>query len=348
MMALTMVGQTPRRLVWWRNKARLYHYESAGPKPHSIPLLIVYAPIGRPFILDLYPEHSFVDWMRQRGLDIFLLDWGRPGLEDRALGLSEYVLDYLPSALRRVQEITGVRRYSMLGWSVGGLFAAIHAALAPECLQPIKPSTNLLGAPSLLGSADLRNLALVTAPIDFGSRESSGLARLVDERWFPLDRLLHTFDNVPGELVAWGAILADPVHSLARPWVELWDGFFNLELMRHWQAMSQWATDLVPVTGRFFRDLVELYRSNALTRGTLSVRGQRVDLGRIRASLLNVTAMHDLITPPCQSEGLLDIVGSRDKQNLRLSGTHIECMAGMRAPNESWPRIYEWLAARSE
>ena len=323
MAGLSTTEQTSRRLVWSRNKAKLYFYESAGPKRHSIPLLIVYAPIGRPCILDLYPGHSFVDWMRQRGLDVFLLDWGQPGFEDRTLGLSEHV-DYLPAVADAVKETTGEREYSMLGWSTGGLFAAIHASLSPK---------------------GLRNLVLVTAPIDFGRREAIPLARMVDERWFALDRVL--VGNVPGEWIACGAMLADPMNAAVRPYRELWKHFADPEFRRHWQAMSQWATDLVPMTGALFRDLVELYRSNRLMRGELMIGDRYVDLSKVRARLLNVVATDDQVTPPCQSESLLHVVASREKKLLRLRGTHVESMAGMGAPSESWPAIYEWLARGS-
>ena len=73
-------GQTPRRLIWSLNKAREYRYEPvlSAKERHRVPLLLVYAPIGRPDILDLCLGHSFVDWMRRHGFDVFLLDWGAP------------------------------------------------------------------------------------------------------------------------------------------------------------------------------------------------------------------------------------------------------------------------------
>ncbi|MFB3918274.1 MAG: hypothetical protein ACE14M_16205 [Terriglobales bacterium] len=95
------IAQTPRRLIWSLNKASEYRYEPvlAAQERHRVPLLLVYAPIGRPSILDICPGHSFVDWMQQRGFDVFLLDWGIPGPEDQSLGLNEYVQEYLPRAV---------------------------------------------------------------------------------------------------------------------------------------------------------------------------------------------------------------------------------------------------------
>ena len=39
--------------------------------------------MNRPSILDLRPGHSFVEYMVGQGYDVYLLDWGVPGLEDK-------------------------------------------------------------------------------------------------------------------------------------------------------------------------------------------------------------------------------------------------------------------------
>ncbi|MFL5371636.1 MAG: poly(R)-hydroxyalkanoic acid synthase subunit PhaC, partial [Myxococcales bacterium] len=86
---------------------------------------------------------------------------------------------------------------------------------------------------------------------------------------------------------------------------------------------------------------------NRLMNGTLALRGEKVDLGRLRANLLNVIAEDDHITPPCQSDGLVDRIASTDKTVLRVPGGHIGIMAGSGAVKTTWPKIDAWLAARS-
>jgi len=48
--------------------------------------------MNRPTILDLRPGHSFIEYMVARGYDVYLLDWGIPGLEDKDLKFDDYVL----------------------------------------------------------------------------------------------------------------------------------------------------------------------------------------------------------------------------------------------------------------
>jgi len=73
-----------------------------------------------------------------------------------------------------------------------------------------------------------------------------------------------------------------------------------------------------------------------------------VDLSRIRANLLDVIALADHISPPCQSESIMTKVSSKDKQLLKVKGGHIGMMAGSGALKFTWPHIEEWLAARSD
>lgn len=324
------IAQTPKDLVWALNKAKLYRYKPAGEAAHRhrLPLLLIFAIMNRPSILDLRPGHSFVEFMVGRGYDVYLLDWGVPGYEDRHVKLDDYALEYLPRAIRKVKAISGVEEFSMLGWCIGAILTTIYAALRPD--------------------AGLRNLLLLTAPLDFSNRDGVTFARWTDERYFNVDLILDTFGNMPGEMIDYGAKALKPVENYITNYFKLWDNLDDPRVVESWHAMNTWVTDNIPMAGAAYRQLiVELYRNNRLIRNELTVRGERVDLGRIRANLLTVIAEGDHITPPCQSETLLAKVGSRDKQVYRIPGGHIGIMAGSGAPRSTWPHIEEWLSARS-
>ena len=81
------IAQTPKELIWTLNKAKLYRYIPVVPpaKRHQVPLLMVFAIMNKPSILDLRPGHSFCEFMVNQGYDLFLLDWGAPGPEDNRL-----------------------------------------------------------------------------------------------------------------------------------------------------------------------------------------------------------------------------------------------------------------------
>jgi polyhydroxyalkanoate synthase len=54
------VAPTPKEVVWTKNKTKLYRYVSDHPKKHKIPLLMVYALINKPYILDLTKGSSLI------------------------------------------------------------------------------------------------------------------------------------------------------------------------------------------------------------------------------------------------------------------------------------------------
>jgi len=324
------IAQTPKELVWTLNKARLYRYIPAVPaeRRQRIPLLLVFALMNRPYILDLRPGHSFVEFMVGRGFDVYLLDWGSPGIEDKSMKLDDYAIVYLPRAIRKMKAISGSEEFSMLGWCIGAILTTIYAAMRPD--------------------DGLKNLLLLTAPLDFSNRDNVTFARWTDEKYFDVEKILNAFGNMPGEMIDSGAKALKPIDNYVTNYCKLWDNLDNPRVVEAWHAMYTWVTDNIPMAGAAYRQLiVELYRKNALIQNQLRVQSELVDLGRIQANLLTVIAEGDHITPPCQSEAILDKVSSKDKEVYRTPGGHIGIMAGSSAHRTTWPHIEQWLSARS-
>jgi polyhydroxyalkanoate synthase len=325
------IAQTPKQVVWALNKAKLFHYVPVVPadKRHPIPLFLVFAIMNRPHVLDLRPGHSFVEYMLKRGYDIYLMDWGAPGPEDKNLTFDDYTLEYLPRAIRKVKAVSGSDVFSMLGWCLGALISTLYAALRPD--------------------DGLKNLVLLTAPLDFTDKTAGGFIRWTSDQSFDADRLVEALGNVPGEMIDYGAKALKPVENFVGSYLNLWDNIDNPKVVESWHAMNTWVRDIIPMAGGAYRQLInEFYKENRLFEGKLLLRGEPVDLGRLKASVLNVIAEADHITPPCQSEGIMDRIGSSDKELFRVHGGHIGIMAGSGAEKTTWPHIEQWLAARSE
>jgi polyhydroxyalkanoate synthase subunit PhaC len=324
------IAQTPKEVIWALNKAQLYRYIPQAPpeRRKPVPLLLVYALMSRPTILDLRPGNSFIEYMVRQGYEVYLLDWGYPGLEDKHLKLDDYVLDYLPRAIRKLKVIAGVEEFDMLGYCIGALLSTCYAALRPD--------------------EGLRNLILLTPLLDFSDKQAPGLMRWVGGDALDIDRLVQFYGNIPGELIDYGSKALKPVENYLQSYIRLWDNLDNARIVEAWHAMQTWLNDFVPVTGAFYRQLiVELYRENRLMEGKLRLRGEPVDLRRIRANLLTVIADADHLVPNQQSLSIVDHVGSQDKQLLAAPGGHIGIMAGSGAVKRTWPQIEAWLAAHT-
>ena len=325
------IGQTPKELIWTLNKAKLYRYIPVVPaeERYPIPLILIFALMNRPTIMDLRPGHSFVEYMVGKGYDVL-----SSGLGSSRAGRQETEVRRLHARLHAASDSEdegGVGRKRIQ-----------HAGLVHRC----DSDHDLCSHCDRM--TDLRNLLLLTAPLDFSNRQGLTFARWTDEKYFDVDKVLATFGNMPGEMIDYGAKALKPVENYITNYCKLWDSLEDPRVVEAWHSMNTWVTDIFPMAGGAYRQLiVDLYRNNRLMRGELKIRGEVVDLKQLRANLLNVIAEGDHITPPCQSEAILPKVGSTDTEIYRVPGGHIGIMAGSGAHKRTWPHIDSWLAARS-
>jgi polyhydroxyalkanoate synthase len=324
------VGLTPRETVWTLNKARLYRYLPVKPpeERYPIPLLLVYALINKPFIFDLAPGRSFIEYMVEQGFDMFLLDWGTPGIEDKNIRFDDYVTEYLSRAVRKVARVSGAREISMLGYCIGATLAVVYAALYPE--------------------APIRNLILLTAPIDFSQQPEGSMAMWLEEGRFDVDKAVNSLGNIPGELIRFWAKMLKPAENFVGVYANLWKQLGDEAAIRGWQAINRWVEDVIPFAGEAFRQFVKEYvRENKLIRGEHVIHGQPVDLSNIHASLLNIVAKYDHLVSQAQAESIMDLVSSPDKELKVIPSTHVGIMASRRAKGKLWPEVVAWLGPRS-
>ena len=79
-----------------------------------------------------------MEFLRDRGFDVFLLDWGIPDeLRRRATALATYVDEYLPARRsRRCGGRRGCDELALAGYCLGGVLAVLYAnghEDAPAC-----------------------------------------------------------------------------------------------------------------------------------------------------------------------------------------------------------------------
>jgi polyhydroxyalkanoate synthase len=105
---------TRSRVIYESGLVRLRHYEARGENQKRVPLLLIYSLIKRPFILDLQPGRSVVEYLVKQGFDVYLIDWIPPRSDDRNHGFDEYVNTDIANAVRAIQIYTGIQQISIL------------------------------------------------------------------------------------------------------------------------------------------------------------------------------------------------------------------------------------------
>lgn len=320
-----VLGASPKDTLISRGTLRLYHYRPMSEEVYRVPILLVMATTNRGYIFDMVPGQSFVEFLLKAGFDVFMIDWEAPRQDESHLGLDDYVLDFLTSCVDRVLQETGEPDLTVIGYCFGGVLSLLWAALNP-------------GPP-------LKNLVTFTTPVNFKGMEM--FQAWSDKRFFDVDRLIATYGNCPAEMLYSAFDLLRPGAKIAGN-IRLWDNMWNDEYVKSFRMFDRWATDMLPLAGRYFKETTEqLMWDNALYEGTMEIAGRKVDLGNIKVPFMHVVAEHDHIVPYEASKPLVPMIGSADKQEVVLKGGHVSLVAGGNAIKRLWPQLDEWLQERS-
>ncbi len=319
------MGQTPRDLIWRRDKARLWRYRSSERR-YSPPVLIVHSLVSKSYILDLLPNTSMIRYLLEEGFDMFLLDWVPPDPADAENTLETYVDEYIPEAIGALLEEAGADELTLIGYCFGGVLTLLLAAAHPE--------------------VPVRNLMVMATPCDY--RENGFMSNMFREGRLNPEDVIDETGLVPGRVLDEGFQSLKPTEYVTQR-VNFFENLWNDEFVEGFLAIAIWARDQVPFPGGVFRQTVDrLIRQNALLSGVVPHGRGEVRLADIRCPLLNAFAEQDGITPAASSEPLTRLVGSSDVRELRLTSGHIGFVAGRQAAKVARPQIREWLATHSD
>lgn len=320
-----VLGASAKETLITRGTLRLYHYRPLVDEVYRVPVLLVMATTNRGYIFDMVPGQSFVEFLLRAGYDVFMVDWEAPRADERTLAMEDYILDFLPACVSRVQAESGEVDISVIGYCFGGVLTLLWAALHRN--------------------AGLKNLITFTTPINFKAMEA--FQAWSDPRFFDVDRVIETFGNCPAEMLYTAFSMLRPGAQVAGN-IRLWDNMWNDEFVKSYRMFDRWAADMLPLAGEYFRQTTQqLMWDNALHEGRMTVGGHMVDLGAITEPFMHVTAEHDHIVPAAASAPLIEMIGSTDKTQVVLKGGHVSLVAGANAVRRLWPQLDRWLGEKS-
>ena len=318
-------GQSPKDVVWTFGRAELWHYRNDDVR-FTPPLLIVPSLVSRSYILDLAPGNSMIEALLKAGFDVYMLEWGVPDERDAANKFEDYVDLAIPGAIRQIRRRSKVTQVNLLGYCFGGVLTLMHAAHNP--------------------SSPLRSLTVLACPVDF-----SKLGSLVDvfgRTDIDVDRVLGDDGNVPPQVILQSFKTLAPMGDITN-YVNLLDRMWNDEFVTAHQLMNGWATDHIPFPGAAARQTAKmLIDDNALVTGRLDLGGDRVSLADIKVPFLAVLGTRDTIIPEPASAPVTDLVGSAQKETVRMDGGHVGLVVGRSAHRNTIPKFIEFLQKRSE
>lgn len=290
-------------------------------------LLIVPAPIKRPYIWDIAPESSVIRRCVAEGMRVYLAEWTQVCSADHPFGLTDYADTLLSRCANVVHTDSKADTFTLAGHSLGGLLASMYACLHPDRVNA---------------------LVLLESPLHFGANAGSFaplVASVPDTK-----PMAEAFGDVPGSFL-------NSVSAAAAPHAFQLERFLDRclcsgdpQAFKTHMRVERWTCDEFPLPGRLFHEIVEqLYRNDQFMQGTLPVGDRTIGPADLKAALLCVVDPRSTVIPPSSVVPFHEASASRDKQMLWYEGDtgvaiqHVGVLVGRSSHTALWPQIFAWI-----
>jgi len=327
------------RLYWANTRDRwqlALHRYKPGPREHRTPVILCHGLTSNRWDLDGPGRFSLARYLFRSGYDTWVVELRGAGRSTRPSlwngkrydwTFEDYVQHDGPATIRTVLKKTGAEQVHWIGHSMGGMIA--YALLMSPAGEKIASAVTL-GSPTM---SDVGHPLL-----DFGipyrdllnylpSRLPLGTLMRLAAPWAPL--LLRTFGDTIADL----------------GWRE---GNASARLLR---TLMLTAVDDIPTS--LLREFARWYDTK-----NMSDRYHMFDftehLERITTPILVVAGSKDELTPARDLQRVYERISSPEKR-FRVIGreqgfsndySHVDLVLGLKAPDEVYPLVHEWLEER--
>ncbi len=343
---------SPGKVVYRNKLIELIQYAPKGGAAHEIPLLILPPWINKFYILDLQPKNSMVRHLVEQGFTVFMVSWRNPDSTMEGTTIEDYVGLGPLAASDVVREITGSPTVNVMGYCIGGTLLAMTLAwLAARGDERFGAVTLMVSLQDFSKVGDTA-VFLGEPTIDFMEQQMMERGYLDSREMSNMFNLLRSNDLI------WSNVVNNYLLGQKPPAFDLL--YWNSDGTRMARTAHAW----------YLRNTY--VENNLIEPGKIHLKGEALDLGRIRQDLYAVGAEKDHIVPWKAAWRITRLAGGAVRYVLASSG-HIAGIinppgggkgtywtneaatetpdgwrAGAQASNGSWwTDWFAWLAGRS-
>lgn len=270
------LATTPGKVVFENELLQLIQYEPATPMVRKTPVLIIPPWINKFYILDLTPEKSWIRWLVEQGLTVFVISWVNPDERLAEKGFDDYMRDGVMAALDAVAISSGERQVHAVGYCIGGTLLSVT-----------------LGYMAETGDDRIASATFLTTQIDF--TYAGDLRVFVDEEQISaIERKMKEQGYLEGSQMARSFNMLRP-NDLIWPYVVnnylKGKSPFPFDLL-YWNSDST----RMPVKGHSFY-LRSCYLNNSISKGEADIGGVLIDMSKVRIPVYSLATKEDHIAP---------------------------------------------------
>lgn len=270
------LATTPGKVVFRNDLMELIQYQPSTPDVFATPMLVIPPWINKFYVLDLTPEKSFVRWMVDQGMTVFVISWVNPDERQALKSFEDYMREGIFAALDAIHKATGQRQAHAVAYCVGGTLLSVTLAYMAATQDD-----------------RLKSATLLTTQVDF--TEAGDLKVFVDE-----EQLDHLEARMKEKGYLEGRKMASAFNML-RSNDLIWPYVVN-NYIRGKQPMPfdllYWNADAtrMPAANHAFY-LRNCYLNNTLSKGMMKLGEQTLDLSKVTLPIYNLATREDHIAP---------------------------------------------------
>ena len=342
---------SPGKVVYRNKLIELIQYAPKGEKVHAVPLLILPPWINKFYILDLQPKNSMVRHLVEQGFTVFMVSWRNPDSTMEGTTIEDYV-DLGPLAASDVvREITGSPTVNVMGYCIGGTLLAMTLAwLAAQGDERFGAVTFMVSLQDFTKVGDTA-VFLGEPTIDFMEQQ------MLERGYLDSREMSNMFNLLRSNDLIWSNVVNNYLMGQKPPAFDLL--YWNSDGTRMARTAHGW----------YLRNTY--VENNLIEPGKIQLKGEALDLGRIRQDIYAVGAEKDHIVPWKAAWRITHLTGGSVRYVVASSGhiagiinppggkgtywtnehsaeTPEQWRAAAQASNGSWwTDWFAWLAARS-
>lgn len=317
----------PRTLIDDGPLREVYHYRPQKTTRETGDPVLLVTPLAAPAICyDLRRDCSLVEHFVHKGRPTYLVEYGDISFKNRNLGLEHWVDEVVPEAIKTVSEHAGGRPVHVIGWSLGGIFAALAAA--DNAQLPIA-SLTIVGSPF-----DVKQVPLVAPLRPILNLTDGGL----------VTQLYRMLGGAPAPLVRRAFQLSSGTKLITKP-LAILQHLDDSEWLAQIEAVDRFTANMHAYPGRSFGQLYHrMLKANQLLGGTVNLSGHEIDIANIKAPVLIFGGNTDGIAPIKAVRALVPLLtGAHEVRFEIVPGGHLGMLTGRAARTTTWVTMDEWI-----
>ena len=296
------LATTPGTVVYENELMQLIQYTPTTKKVFETPLLIIPPWINKYYVLDLQPKNSFVKFLVESGITVFMISWRNPKSEMGRVTFDDYVTKGVLNAIETANKISGSKKINTLGYCLGGTLLSVACSIL-STNQKENPINSVSFLASMIDFADIGPMGdiidkALISKLERGELMHNGILNGADmETAFNLIR--------PNDLI-WNYVVSNYLKGI-KPTA--------FDVMYWTNDNTNLPTAMYVYYMRYMILENKLSRKNALT-----INNTPIDIGRINIPVFVIGLKEDTISPAVTTFTTTELVSGKVEFILGDSG----------------------------